>query len=134
MAKTAQRRRRGQVEFLISTARDDRRKFEHEWHKRVVSWLYEINRRGASLCSDAAENSDADRVFEVVEQADRLIADCGIDNLVGAETRRILTKECCKVVARVYGPGMYRVVAHRWYDRMRSLSRHRADGSANASR
>lgn len=72
-------------------------------------------------------------MFEVVELADKLMADCGVEDLVGAETCRILTNECCKVAARVYGLGMYKVVARRWYDRMKSLSRHRANSFANDS-
>ena len=124
MATTAQRRQRKKADFLRKTARGDTRKFEHEWNKRVVSWLYEINRRGALLSSDAAGSEGADRVFEVIELAERKMADCGVEAQVGAETRRILTNECCKVAARVYGPSMYKVVTHRWYERLRTFSRH----------
>jgi hypothetical protein len=120
MATTAQRRQRKQVEFLRSVAREDRRKFQFEWNKRVVSWLYEINRRGALLRSYEANNSSADRVFEVVEQAERLIAACEVESMVGPETRLVLTSECCKIAARVYAPTMYRVVTKRWYDQLRT--------------
>jgi hypothetical protein len=131
MATTAQRRQRKQAEYLRSLARNDPRRFDHEWNKRVVSWLYEIGRRGALLCSGEDVDRGADRIFEVVEQAERLITACGVENLVGSETLRVLTDECCKIVARVYEPAMYTAVTQRWYGYMKALDRHHANRVAN---
>jgi hypothetical protein len=123
MATTAQRRQRKQVTFLYSLALHDRSRFEHEWNKRVVSWLYEINRRGTLLSLGETQDASADRVFDVVEQAERLIEACEVENMVGTETRRILTNQCCKIVAHFYGSTMHRLVNHRWYSQMRTVVR-----------
>ncbi len=135
MATTAQRRQRKQVSYLVTTARENRRKFHYEWNKRVVSWLCEINRRGALLRACDEEAAGVERVFEVVDQADRLIAACGaeVDRLVGPETRQVLIGECCKIAARVYGPAMYRIVNHRWYGRVKELARHRSNFTIDTS-
>lgn len=135
MTKTALRRQRKQADFLRSTAGKDRRQFEFEWNKRVVSWLYEINRRGALLISGDDAGSGGEGVFEVVEQAERLMSACGVEvvRLIGAQTRQMLTNECCKVVARVYGPAMYKVVTHRWYERIKSFAGRCANSRAGSS-
>ena len=121
MATTAQRRQQKQVRFLRLIARDDRRRFQHEWNKRVQSWLHEIHRRGALLRSSEGHHSDPGRIFEIIEQAERLIAACGVEDIVGSETRQLLLGESSKIVARVYGREMFRVITHRWYDVMKRV-------------
>jgi hypothetical protein len=118
MATTAQRRQQKQARFLRSMAQDDRRRFHHEWNKRVQSWLHEIHRRGALL--RRGEGSELGRIFEIIEQAERLIAACGVEEIVGSETRQLLLAESSRIVARVYGREMFRVITHQWYDLMRS--------------
>jgi hypothetical protein len=122
MATTAQRRQQKQARFLRAMAQDDQRRFQHEWNKRVQSWLYEIHRRGALLRRGEGHHPELGRIFDVIEQAERLIAACGVEDVVGSETRQLLLAESSKIVARVYGREMFRVITHRWYDLMRSTS------------
>ena len=118
MATTAQRRQQKQARFLRSIAQDDRRRFHHEWNKRVQSWLQEIHRRGALLRRGDGQHSELGRIFEIIEQAERLIASCGVEDLVGSQTRQLLIDESSRITARVYGPEMFRLITHRWYDLM----------------
>ena len=102
-------------------AQDDRRRFQHEWNKRVQSWLHEIHRRGALLRRGEGYHSELGRIFDVIEQAERLIAACGVEEIVGSETRQLLLAESSRIVARVYGREMFRVITHRWYDVTKQL-------------
>lgn len=116
MSKAGQRRQRNSSLYLAALAHESKTKFGLEWNKRIVSWLYEINRRGAEFCKTEDVSVACERVFEVVEKAEKLLADCDTNAklLVEAETRRVLTNECCKVVARVYGAELYKVVNPRY--------------------
>lgn len=115
-SKTMSRRRRKNSVFLSGMAQGNPERFRFEWGKRIVSWLYEINRRGANLCSSESVGDASVRVFEVLEQAETLLTLCGYpaERLVGEETRSVLANECCKVLARVYGAELYRVVNPRY--------------------
>ncbi len=115
-SKTTRRRRSKKSRFLNATARDSQRTLRFEWDKRIVSWLSEINRRGAALRASEAPDIACGQVFEVVEMAESVLASCdtAVVELVGDETRDVLISECCKVVARIYGAELYKVINHRY--------------------
>lgn len=101
-------------------AQTDIVRFRREWDKRVQGWLYEIQNR--VRCLRGGENftawarsteesliveQEAERlgIFDLYNRADDLLAACGkeVEQLVGAETRAVLSAECSKGVAIIYG-------------------------------
>jgi hypothetical protein len=114
--RSGKRRQQKKARFLSAVACEKQERFCIEWNKRLVSWLYEINRRGAEFCKTEDVSVACERVFEVVEKVEELLAECDDEarQIVEAETRRVLTNECCKVVARVYGAELYKVVNPRY--------------------
>ena len=114
--KSGKRRQQKKARFLSAIAREKQERFYFEWNKRIMSWLYEINRRGAEFCKTEDVSVACERVFEVVEKAEKLLAGCDAEakQIVEAETRRVLTNECCKVVARIYGAELFKVINSRY--------------------
>lgn len=108
MSRAGYRRQNKLARYITGLARNDKNKFFLEWDKRVKSWLDEIHRRGKSFRS---EDSCEERVFGVLEQANRLLAMCGpeVEHLVGLSTRDTLVHETCKVFSLAVSPELYRV-------------------------
>jgi hypothetical protein len=109
MGKAGQRHRQKLSKRLKELARQDTRIFLKEWQKRLDSWVDEIRRRGQHLRNEDQSDERQAWVFEVLEQAERLLTLCGpeVGRLVGAYTRDILIHECCKAVAFAIDPRMY---------------------------
>lgn len=121
MSKTVERRLRKDACRLASMASSNLVLFEAEWNKRVLSWLGEIERRGAALrdpngCS-AEQSEDTATVFGVLKKVDRLLRLCGevVEEKVGVETRAVLSHACAKAVARVVSPQLCKVVTSHDY-------------------
>lgn len=127
MTRTKKRRKKKQVTYLKRKAVEGSRAVRHAWNQRLQSWVEEIRRRKAMLRQGGA-TKEIGSIFAILEHADSLLSECGsdIERLVGGETRRVLEAECCNAVAHIYGPSMYRLIQHNWYDdKLRNLVRHR---------
>jgi hypothetical protein len=97
--------------YLAALAQRDRKQFCIEWNRRLSGWLAEVHKRGRLLRADAEKEVVKERVFAVLEQVNRLLELCGpgVESLVGASTRDILTHECCRTLAIAVAPELYRL-------------------------
>ncbi len=117
MSRAGERRQRQSSNYLAKLAQQNELAFRREWNKRIRSWLLEIRHRGEKLRAEYDPKVEGELVFSVLDRAADLIASCGlgVEKLVGLETRTVLANECCKVVAGVFGPEMYRVYNYAGY-------------------
>jgi hypothetical protein len=127
MSKAGQRRRNRLSGYLTKLAVENQEQFRREWNKRLASWGEEARRRGARLRCGGAEAGTTEWVFDMLEQAERLLASCGpaVEELVGEETRRTLLGECCKGLAVAFAPELYRLNDRRSYYLLAELGTHR---------
>ena len=114
MGKAGKRRQNKIVRYFKVLACRDTGKFLIEWDKRIKSWLYEIHRRGELF---KGEEPTEERVFGVVEHAERVLRLCGpeVESLVGASTREVLVHESCKVFSLAVSTELYRIYNRSQY-------------------
>jgi hypothetical protein len=127
MSRIGNPRLRKTAKRFAALARTDAVRFHREWNRRVSGWLYEIHNRAryqgqgnevsawaenAKECELLEEEATQLAIFDLLDHANNLIAACGddVEKLVGAQTRSLLSAECTKAVAGVYGRQLYRLV------------------------
>ena len=127
MSRAAQRRFNAQGSEFRRLIENDPGVCRHEWTKQVLGRLYEIHRRARNW-SEGTEFRDGEiaegltergptEVFGVVECAERFIAACGqtCEDMVGKETRAVLTGERVTAVTRVVDRRLNHMIAHKNY-------------------
>src|SRR4051812_3668072 len=112
-SRAGKRRFNKHVASFVSLLGRDEKLFRREWHKQVQGWLNEAHRRAGNWLEGARFRNAATadglvaegraRIFGVLDIAEVMLAACGahVEELVGEETRRLLTAECTKAVANV---------------------------------
>lgn len=119
MGKTSKRRlRRMAQRYADILTNGGVEVFRLAWRKREQVWLDQIECcvklhrqvRGSTSMTN-------DKIFDVLDAANRLIRECGnsVEDLVGNETRTILTNECAKAVARIYDRRLHQLVERKLY-------------------
>ncbi len=131
MGIAKERRLKKEVERLTDLLETDVSSFLKVWNHRISGWLSEMQSTARRLRREKAE--DANQTVEpenkakkenenqtisgIWKRADELIKACGdkVEALVGNQTRGLLDAECARLVAQVYDPQLYRMLAHRQY-------------------
>lgn len=129
MGRASERKLRKEARRLVQLVETDIGSFITAWNVRIDGWLREMRvvaARGgsedSSISEDAAtsrtrNSSEIETISGVCRRADKLIRACGasIETLVGTQTRDLLDAECARLIADVYEPRLYRVLAHAQY-------------------
>lgn len=134
MSKTSERRfrklARGYAD-LVATGNVD--KFRLAWEQRMRGWLYEIEQRMRQhqeraepdvITTDETrrgmEHNPNPRIFDIFDSANRLLKACGeaVEQLVGDETRAVLSSECANAVACIYDKRLYQPLRKQLYKRI----------------
>lgn len=113
LSKAGRRRFNSEIRELKKTFELNPALFNRQWHERVQGWINEIHRRahnweeGETFTDELTREGIIERgrthVFGVIDIAESVIQACGseIAARVGPSTKRLLTNECVKSVARV---------------------------------
>ncbi len=111
MSKSRQRYQRRLARYLGGLADSNPLRFRHEWGKRVESWVEDIHAIGRRIRKTDSKIPET-KLFEVLERTEKLIALCWpkAQALVGAQTRKILLEECCRIFAQAVSPEMHKVL------------------------
>lgn len=109
MGKASRRRKKRRLEYLGRLARENPRKFQSEWAKRLASWSREANRRAGRLTGDGDASDQT--AFALVDEALDVLSGCGPKavDLEGADTKDVMTDSCCWAVAKAVDRRMYRL-------------------------
>ncbi len=127
MGIAKQRRLRKAARRLNDLAKEDGELFEKVWDRRIGGWLREMhtvarNENGSvSMVNGRGTSTDPNRfkvtVSGICRQADSLIRACGtnVEKIVGQRTRDLLDAEAASLIARLYEPRLFRLVAYNQY-------------------
>lgn len=123
MGNSGQRRFKKEVKTLKKLAEEDTGLFLKVWNKRVRGWLSDIHQIAADVRDTSDEkgnqrNAKRDQLIgSVAARVENLIRECGerVETLVGQYTRGVIDAETAKMIAVVYEPRAYRMIAHRQY-------------------
>lgn len=129
LSRVGRRRFNSRARYLVSLLTRSEELFRREWEKLVRGWLNEVHRRaknwseGAEMrnvaSADGLAEKDGTLIFGVLEAAEALLFACGddVEKLVGEETRKLITNECVKAVARLWDPRLNYMVNQGVYRR-----------------
>ena len=129
MGKTSERRLKKVAEnYTNLLAEGDIEGFRRAWEERVQGWLREIQRRvklhrpleetvSLNKVRRVSRRNVKTEIFEILDSANHLLLACGdaVEEMVGRETRAIITSECAKAVASVYDRRLYQPVTRGLY-------------------
>lgn len=108
MGKAADRRKIRRQQFLSRLAQENPERFEHEWNKRLESWV-------DAIWSSKEGKINMPPVFKIVDNAENIFMKCGdkaVELQFGA-TKDLLENECCQVLAQNIGRNIYKL-NQRW--------------------
>lgn len=126
-SRAGKRRFNKRVNHLVALFRQDEQLFRREWHKQVQGWLREVHRRakswhlGSLRCyvesADGLLVPGGEHIFGLLEIANAMLAACGseVEEIIGEETRLLLTNECVKAVAQLCDGRLIYLVGNRVY-------------------
>jgi len=99
MGKASERRKARRQNYLAGLAATDPQRFQYEWNKRMDSWLDEAWKRTGKFIND--DGDVVPPVFELVDNASRLLEECGVSENVLEDfcSIDVLINECCKAVS-----------------------------------
>lgn len=109
MGKASTRRKKRRQEYLGHLARENPKKFQSEWAKRLESWSEEASHRAHRLMDK--DGNPAPAAFTLVDDAMNELAACG-EKAVELEfesTRETMIDSCCRAVAKTVDYRMYRL-------------------------
>ncbi len=109
MSKSSRRRRNRRQAYLSRLAIEDPKKFRKEWSKRLASWRHEALYRADHHFDEFGRPIPS--VFELVNNSLRELYICGDEavRLEAYETEEDMTDLCCRMVAKIVDPRIYRL-------------------------
>jgi hypothetical protein len=109
MRKAARRRQRRLKKYFAELSYRCPQKFEIEWNKRLVSWLYEIQRLRAGWEKGCADSRQP--LFDIVDRAMAIIDCCSpeIRHQYRGITYELLSHEGSVQVARTIDRRIYKL-------------------------
>ena len=113
MGKASERRKKRRQSYLSHLAETDPKHFQVEWAKRLESWGECIQRNVNAFADEKGRRAGS--VFTKVDQVLSELEACGEPAILMEveDTKSTLTAVCCKAVASVVYPGLYRPT-HIW--------------------
>lgn len=127
MGNATQRREKREAARLRELAGQNPERFLMEWQSRIEGWVMEINGRARAAADENVPPGECLPIFDILAKAERLLGLCGerAQQLVGDETRRVVENECCKAVARLTDPRLYRLTNNESNYRLMKAGTHR---------
>lgn len=109
MGKASTRRKKRRQEYLGRLARENPKKFQSEWAKRLESWSEEAAYRAGRLTD--RDGTPIPPAFTLVDDAIGELAACGEEafELESEATEGVMNDACCKAVAAAVDRRMYRL-------------------------
>lgn len=117
MGKAAMHRRLKRLRYLARLAVEEPKRFDHEWEKRLSSWMEQI-RRDAGRLQDP-NSGPVPPVFERVEEAMMVLQHCGKQTYerYAPEAWELLTAECCQAFSQRVDPRFFRLTNPHFFER-----------------
>jgi hypothetical protein len=133
MGNATQRREKREAARLRELAGQNPERFLMEWQSRIEGWVMEINGRARAAADENVPLGECLPIFDILAKAERLLGLCGESapqqlgflKLVRDDTRRALENECCKAVARLTDPRLYRLTNNESNYRLMKAGTHR---------
>lgn len=125
MGKASTRRKKRRREYLGRLARENPKKFQSEWAKRLDSWSEEASHRAQRLADKNGKPAPA--AFTLVDDAMSELTACGEEaiELECEATEEILNDACCQAVAAAVDRRMYRLSNTRSNQRRMEAGTHK---------
>lgn len=132
MGKSSERRFKKEAKRLTELVEKDTSSFLKVWNCRIDRWLWEMcdiarqiqikenTKETNQTASDkklSKKKMEVQTISGIWKRADNLIRACGekVEALIGSQTRNLLDAECARLIAQVYDPQLYRIIAYRQY-------------------
>lgn len=111
MSRNTDRREKYEAERLQHLASQNPEQFRREWERKLQAWAMEAASRGRAAAGGTTPAKDRERIFELLEKAERLLDLCGdqVRRVVVGETRLVLGNECCRIFSRLAGIQTYKL-------------------------